>query len=390
MKLSAPPPPPPTPEQPEPGGENPEPGTAASTPVSPETAPQALAWPSWFAAADFLLAALAVVLAFLLASFVARNTDLWVHLAAGQRLLAGEYRPGTDPFSYSAADRAWVNHSLLYDVAAYLMFRVDPSGALLVAVKALAVALAIGLLLSLRRPAYPLWPWAAVAIVALLAAAPRLHLSPLIGSFLLLAVTLVLIFRMPHRPNSWRFPIAIGATFWLWAMVDNWFFIGPLTLGLVLIGELAQRTMAGLTNSEGEGQPLGSVPDVPTLAKALAIGIIACMLNPHHVRVWELPFELVGAEGVQVDVRLRHLLISPLSAEYRESTQVGRMMGYNLNGLAYVVLFVGGGARPRARGRATAICASCPLGWLRAPESGDPFMRSRSSRPLRSQSSPRS
>ena len=126
-------------------------------------------------------------------------------------------------------------------------------------------------------------------------------------------------------------------------MVDNWFFIGPLTLGLVLIGELAQRTMAGLTNSEGEDQPLGSGPDVPTLAKALAIGIIACMLNPHHVRVWELPFELVGAEGVQVDVRLRHLLISPLSAEYRESTQVGRMMGYNLNGLAYVVLFVGGG-----------------------------------------------
>ena len=178
MKLSAPPPPPPTPEQPEPGDENPEPGTAASTPVSPETAPQALAWPSWFAAADFLLAALAVVLAFLLASFVARNTDLWVHLAAGQRLLAGEYRPGTDPFSYSAADRAWVNHSLLYDVAAYLMFRVDPSGALLVAAKALAVALAIGLLLSLRRPAYPLWPWAAVAIVALLAAAPATPPQP--------------------------------------------------------------------------------------------------------------------------------------------------------------------------------------------------------------------
>ena len=148
---------------------------------------------------------------------------------------------------------------------------------------------------------------------------------------------------MPHRPNSWRFPIAIGVTFWLWAMVDDWFFIGPLTLGLVLIGELVQRTMAGPTASEGEDQPLGSVPDVPTLAKALAIGIMACMLNPHHVRVWELPFELVGAEGVQVDVRLRHLLISPLDAEYRESTQLGRMMGYNLNGLAYVVLFVGGG-----------------------------------------------
>ena len=48
---------------------------------------------------------------------------MWIHLAAGQRLFAGEYRPGTDPFSYSAADRAWVNHSLLYDAGAYLLFR---------------------------------------------------------------------------------------------------------------------------------------------------------------------------------------------------------------------------------------------------------------------------
>ena len=50
---------------------------------------------------------------------------------------------------------------------------------------------------------------------------------------------------------------------------------------------------------------------------------MACMLNPHHVRVWELPFELVGVEGVQVDIRLRHMLISPLSAEYRESDPTG-------------------------------------------------------------------
>jgi hypothetical protein len=343
VKLSAPPPPPPTPEQPEPGQPNPEAGAPAPTPSAPESAPAALTWPAWFAGADFLLAALAIVLAFLLASFVARNSDVWVHLAAGQRLLSGDYRPGTDPFSYSAADRAWVNHSLLYDVGTYILFRADPTGAVLVVVKALAVALALGLLLSLRRPGYALWPWAAVAIVAALAAAPRLHLTPLVGSILLLAVTLVLVFRMPHRPNSWRFPIAIGITFWIWAMVDSWFFIGPLALGLILIGELAQRMMVGPSRTDDEGQPLGDGPDSSTLAKALAIGLIACMLNPHHVRIWELPFELVGVEGAKGDIRFKQIMISPLSPDYSKSTPFGRAMGYNLNGLAHVVLFVGGG-----------------------------------------------
>src|SRR5262245_60307014 len=178
------------------------------------------------------MAAVAIVLAFLLASFVARNPDLWLHLATGKRLLAGEYRPGTDPFSYAAADRVWVNHSLLYDVGIYLLYRADSSGAALVAVKALIVAAAFGLLIALRRPGYPLWPWAAIAAVSAIAVAPRVSMTPLVGSIFFLALTLFLLFRLPHRPGSWRFPVAIGITFWVWANVDQWFFIGPLALAL--------------------------------------------------------------------------------------------------------------------------------------------------------------
>ena len=166
---------------------------------------------------------------------------------------------------------------------------------ILLLAKALAVALAFGLVIGIRRPGYPLWPWAAIAMVAVIAAAPRLTLSPLVGSVLLLAVTLFLLFRLPHRPNSWRFPIAIGIIFWIWANVDVWFFIGPLALALVLVGEVVQKKLLGGTDAEAE--PLGPLPDVRTLSRALAIGIVACMLNPHHVRVWELPFELTGRRG---------------------------------------------------------------------------------------------
>ena len=342
MKLSAPPPPPPEPGQTPPDANVPAEASPATEPAAPAK-PSGLAWPAWFAGADLLLAALAVVLAFMVASFVARNSDLWVHLAAGKRLLSGEYRPGTDPFSYSGSDRPWVNHSLLFDVGAYLLYKGD--GTLLVVVKALTVALTFGLLIGLRRPSYALWPWAAVAIVAILAAAPRMTLSPLIGSMLLLALTLFLLFRTSHRPNSWRFPIAIGVVFWIWANIDTWFFIGPLTLALVLVGGLIQnRGWKKSNDTDPEDEPLGRLPDMPTLAKALGIGIVACMLNPHHFRIWELPFELVGAEGVQVDQRLKQVLSSPLSSDYAKDDQRGRVQGgYNLNGLAFAVLFVGGG-----------------------------------------------
>ena len=55
-------------------------------------------------------------LAFLLASFPARNSDLWVHLAAGRRLAQGEYPSGAA--SRSSSDRR-VNPAPLYDLVTY-------------------------------------------------------------------------------------------------------------------------------------------------------------------------------------------------------------------------------------------------------------------------------
>ena len=237
MKLSAPPPPPPPPSDgpPAPSDETPganapgspdAPAPASETPEPPPVyTPKPLAWPAWYAHVDAALAGLVLVFAFAAASFVARNSDVWLHLAAGKRLLSGQYTPGSDPFSYSAADRPWVNHSWLTDAAAYLLY--GGEGKVLVIAKALVVALAFGFVIAIRRPKYPLWPWAVVACVAVLAAAPHFVLRPLVVSILFLAVTLFLVFRLPQKPTSWRFPGAIGVTFWLWANSDPWFFVGP-------------------------------------------------------------------------------------------------------------------------------------------------------------------
>ena len=72
------------------------------------------------------------VLAFLLASFPARNSDLWMHLAAGRDLAKGEYSRGPS--------QTW-----LYDLFSYACYSAL-GGAGLVVVKGLVV-LVIGLVL---------------------------------------------------------------------------------------------------------------------------------------------------------------------------------------------------------------------------------------------------
>ncbi len=351
MKLSAPPPPPPppsdgTPDENSPGTPDEQPnanplGTpVADAPGSPQTGPKPVTWPAWYSGIDAALVGLVLVFAFVASSFVARNTDLWIHLAAGKRMFAGEYFPGgSDPFSYSAEGRTWVNHSWLTDAAAYVLY--GGTGQVLVGAKALVVALAFGLLVAIRRPQFSLWPWAACACVGVLAAAPQFTLRPHVVSILLLAVTLYILFRMPQKKDSWRFPGAIGITFWVWANCDQWFFMGPLALVLLILGNLIQKYGFNTPDEPEDAantEPLGRLPSAEMLAKALGIGILACTLTPHHVRIWELPFELTGANGIGADPRLRQILIAPHDSIYLNNAS----LGYNVNGLAYVILFVVG------------------------------------------------
>jgi hypothetical protein len=312
-----------------------------------------LRWPAWLDIFDKFLALLALGLVFCLASFPARNSDVWLHLAAGKRIVTGEYFPGgTDPFSYAASDRVWVHHNWLFDIAAYLTYSAHKYG--LVLFKAALITMAFGVLLLLRRPGFSLWPWVVCLVVAALAAAPQFVLRSNVASLLFLSLTMVLLLRGGQMdPRSWRWPMSIALVFWLWAMCDQWFFLGPVVLLLTWLGEWGQRYWqrgessaptsssrvdAPASTGEEVGDALGPLPPRSALFKALILGLVACTLTPLHVRVWELPVELTGAP-IQ-DPRLEQLFLSPLDRIYYGNTSFGR----NLNGLAYAVMLLGGGA----------------------------------------------
>lgn len=233
---------------------------------------------------DWVLAVGVVALGFGLASFAVANSDFWQHLAAGRLLANGQYEFGKDPFSYVGADRYWVNHAWLFDFLTFEAYS-EMGGRGLVLIKAGLLAALTALLLGIRTGRRGLWISVLCMALALLSSAPRLLLQPALASMGWLGVTLFLLVRVPTHSRKWLLPVAIGITFWFWSNCDQWFFLGPLTLALYLIGAIIERRTGPPADSS-------SHPAVSTLALALAAGVVACMLNPHHVRVWRLPAEL--------------------------------------------------------------------------------------------------
>lgn len=354
MKAS----PPPTPAA-EPPPSSPAAGEAPTSPVSEPPAPAGadagsknLTWPAWHGGADWATALLVIVAGFLGASFVARNSDLWMHLATGRALVAGEYFLGSDPFSYTTAGRPWVNSSWLYDLLAYGMYSINPVGKLLVAAKAAAFAGAFALLFLIRRPGQSLWPWCLFAGAGIMATLPLSALRPFVGSMLFLAVTWVLLFARTWEPGKWRQPAILAGLFAIWANLDAWFLLGPLTVGLTLLGEMLHRKLTR-GNEEPTDDALFPIPPVPDLTRAFFLGTAACLLNPTFlIGLAKSPADAVSQlvpqelgwtlpkSDLARDTELYTTVLSPISAEYAERPT----FGYNWNGLASVIVFLGGAA----------------------------------------------
>lgn len=337
----------PQPSEPDPvTSENPEtvPPVEPTAPPPPVVDPNAPAvWPRWFFPLDAAMALLVLVCAGLATSFAARNSDLWLHMASGRLIANGEYQFGVDPFSYATDGRTWINHSWLFDLAVYQAYQLDESGAALVAIKALGFTLAIALLMLIRRSGQPIWPWVLFSALAMLASLPHTSLRPHIASAVFLAMTLYVVLGVRWVPGSWRNPIILAVCFWFWANTSEWFILGPLVVLLTLVGEALHAAVLGKT-PEGAEQGLSAfAPAVPIrdLAKALILGVVACMLNPHHVQVWQIPSEFgFGLPPVvKSDELYSLLLLSPLSSSFTERAA----FGYNVNGLAYGLLLLFGG-----------------------------------------------
>ncbi len=242
----------------------------------------------------------------------------------------GTYRFDETPFGQKAT--SWVAHSWFYDLVSYGVYQ-WLGGGVLVFLKAGLVALLAALLIRLgtRRRGLA-WP-ALCATLSVLALSGRLLLQPALVSGLLLAITLGLLDRArrlcaePKRTTWLRRFGPICLLFILWANVDDWFLLGPLTVGLYLLGEVL--AVAG-------GSAERNRADLPGLGLLLGAGLLACLFTPFHIHGFTLPAELglsATARVLEQDPVLQGLFLSPFEGTY---FRVGA--AWSVPGVAYLTL----------------------------------------------------
>ncbi len=259
----------------------------ASSPPAGATPIKGMLKPSPFLAGfDLLLAFGTVALGCAIALFAVRNSDFWFHVGVGRLIAEGSYSFTHAPFTYSGTDRLWVNHAWLFDRLLFSVYTGLGEKSVVLG-KGILIGMLTVILLAIRTPRQSLWIGVFTIGLTLVAIAPWLTLRPSILSMFYLGLTLFLLTRTP--PRTWRFPAAIAVLFWLWSNSDQWFFLGPLIVAIYALG-----TFIGTKLSKADN--VNASPSMRFLLAALAAGIVACTLNPHHFRVWTLPAELVDRQ----------------------------------------------------------------------------------------------
>ncbi|MBI1917816.1 MAG: hypothetical protein HYS12_24235 [Planctomycetes bacterium] len=295
-----------------------------------------------FQGLDFALVGVVLLFGFLAASFVETGSNLWLHLATGRLLAAGEYHFGVDPFTYTSQGIYWANPSWLSDWLLYLVYgAVGGSG--LVLLKALLVTALAWALLQIRRRGTRASGSGSVGVpvvcttLALLVMSPRLTLEPVVVSYLCLGLTLWLLGRpgdgasgKPTFRQQLKHFAPLLVLIALWSNLDGWFLLGPALVALFWLGERLQLllpadTVAGV-------KPLARVP-----AWLVPASLAACLVNPHHVHVFALPPELspvLWTSGLAQDARFKDL-IAPVS---RIDLHFWPVTAINLAAWGYLVL----------------------------------------------------
>ena len=224
---------------------------------------------------DFVLRLTVVLLALLLGLTEIGETETLVHIRTGQYQAAnGFLPPRTDVFSYTAADRPWVNLSWLFDLAVAGVYGLG-GGIGLTVFKAILAAVTFWYVAHTNRTGASTWWGSVCAALALLVCFTQLTALPEIITLLGVAVVLWLLNRWeqggPAR-SLWLLVPLIA----IWSNLDSRVFVGVLLVVLYAVGGLVDH----LLGRSGERD----ASRVRTLGLAAAATVVAALLNPF---LWE-------------------------------------------------------------------------------------------------------
>jgi len=278
---------------------------------------------------DGLLALCVVALAGLLGSVAIRNSDIWLHLATGRLISEGKYQFGVDPFCYTTEGVTWINPSWLFDWGLHWVFATY-GGTGVVVMRAVMVVLIGLVMMSIRRPGSG-WTWPAFgATLGLIAANPRLiAFHPGLSSYLDLSLLLLVLHSSCQFRRCWLLPVFVGLIQIHWVNHDGWFILGPIVVFLWLLGSLVE--------------PRRENESTLTFLITLVVSVAACLVNPHFLKVFELPDEIVPSffdESVRADLLFANYLLGPFEHGYLQRGPIAPSIAFLALLIIGVISFV--------------------------------------------------
>lgn len=234
--------------------------------------------PSWKGNLGLLCLFLSLV--FLLGIFPNKDTDLWWHLRTGQIIRATGTVPTTDLYTWTAADHKWIDLHWGFQILASLVY--EQGGVpLLNLVKCSITTLALLLLITAKKPDWPLWSMILAWIPALLVLSGRMYIRPETMTLLFLAAELAVLFRWETRP---RLAYLLPLIQLFWVNSHGLFVLGPVTVAAALLDALVRP---GSFTKSGKAW-------WKTVSPAIGLTGLACLVNPYGLTGTLFPLELAG------------------------------------------------------------------------------------------------
>jgi hypothetical protein len=210
--------------------------------------------------------------------------DFWWYLASGQRILATRSVPTTDPFSYTAEGRPWINHMWATQVVFTLLW--ERWGRLaLIGLKTATVAATFAVILGLMRArgVHPLLA-AAVTLLAAWTGAEFWHARPQTFTYLFMAILAWLL--RPGWEDRRRTFALVPALVLVWVNLHAGFVMAGVLIGITGLGTALPLLLDRERRSAGWR--------VLRLTGALGgLAAVASLVNPFGIRAILFPMEVV-------------------------------------------------------------------------------------------------
>lgn len=256
--------------------------------------------PRWTPAKAAALVAVAALFLLVLAlsHTWATDTDLWWHLASGDLIRRTGEVPRSDPFSYTVIGHRWIDIHWLFQVVLSALYEAGGVRALDVARSAILLGIFAWLFRRCRRDA-GFSTVVGVLFMVALASQERFLTRPEIVSWAFLLAVIAALERALDAGSgagarARSLFLVLPALTIAWVNVQSLFILAPIFIVLALLASLVElvRARPGSFWTAAGAPAAWSDPDRPiALLVALAVSVVACLVNPYGAAALRLPLE---------------------------------------------------------------------------------------------------